>query len=202
MEPLPFDALTLRKKIVNDKLPRIIVGEKFSITMYTKLPLFIVGSPNMVDREVQSFYFVFYDNLEKVRAPIWISIKFVFATAANFMRAVENFSQNLTSSPLARSNQTLQANLSGFITWDFMLIHVPVWKSIDWCIIIAQNHELHVFERLFWNTESHERVYKRGNLFVKGLRPLKVCITFDIWCNVCLLLNFCPQVSSQSKPPF
>ena len=122
MEPLPFDALTLRKKLVKDKLPRIIVGEKFSITMYTKLPLFIVGSPNMVDREVQSFYFVFYDNLEKVRAPIWISIKFVFATAANFMRAVENFSQNLTSSPLARSNQTLQANLSGFITWDFMLI--------------------------------------------------------------------------------
>ena len=122
---------------VKDKLPRIIVGEKFSITMYTKLPLFIVGSPNMVDREVQSFYFVFYDNLEKVRAPIWISIKFVFATAANFMRAVENFSQNLTSSPLARSNQTLQANLSGFITWDFMPIHVPVWKSIDWCIIIA-----------------------------------------------------------------
>ena len=58
------------EKLVKDKLPRIIVGEKFSITMYTKLPLFIVGSPNMVDREVQSFYFVFYDNLEKVRAPI------------------------------------------------------------------------------------------------------------------------------------
>ena len=68
--PLPFDALTLRKKLVKDKLPRIIVGEKFSITMYTKLPLFIVGSPNMVDREVQSFYFVFYGNLEKVTAPI------------------------------------------------------------------------------------------------------------------------------------
>ena len=52
------------------------------------------------------------------------------------------------------------------------------------------------------HSKPWKSVHKRGNQFVKGLRPLKVCIAFDIWCNVCLLLNFCPKVSSQSKPPF